>query len=91
MSERVINISFPIKENILISLKETKEQFTKEMLYSTALVLYRKHKLSLGKSAEFAGYSKIDFIKKLQGENEFIFDYTDDEIDEIFSDSKITL
>lgn len=91
MAERIINISLPIKENILLSLKETKEQFTKEMLYSTALVLYRKRKLSLGKAAEFAGYSKIEFIEKLQQDNEFIFDYSEDEIDEIFSDSKIDL
>lgn len=91
MEEKVINISFPIKENILISLKETKDQFIKEMLFSTALILYRKRKLSLGKAAEFAGYSKIDFIEKLQQEKEYIFDYNDDEMNEIFSDSKLSL
>lgn len=91
MEEKVINISFPIKENILISLKETKDQFIKEMLFSTSLILYRKRKLSLGKAAEFAGYSKIDFIEKLKQEKEYIFDYNDDEMNEIFSDSKLPL
>jgi len=87
MPERTINISFPIKENILLSLKGTKSEFTNEILYLSALHFYRKRKLSLGKAAELAGYKKIEFIEKLQRENEFIFDYTEEEIDEIFEDA----
>lgn len=86
MSERVINISFPVKENILLSLKESKDEFAKEILLFAALMLYRKGKLSLGKAAELAGYNKVDFIGKLQTEGEFIFDYTDEEIEEIYND-----
>lgn len=86
MSERVINISFPVKENILLSLKESKDEFAKEILLLAALMLYRKGKLSLGKAAELAGYNKVDFIGKLQTEGEFIFDYTDEEIEEIYND-----
>jgi predicted HTH domain antitoxin len=88
MSERVINISFPVKENILLSLKESKDEFAKEILFFAALVHYRKRKLSLGKAAELAGCNKIEFIEKLQGEEEFIFDYTDEEIDEIYEDAE---
>ena len=86
MSERVINIAFPVKENILLSLKESKDEFAKEILLFAALMLYRKGKLSLGKAAELAGYNKVDFIGKLQTEGEFIFDYTDEEIEEIYND-----
>ena len=88
MTERTIDISFPVKENILFLLKETKEQFMNEVLYSSALVFYRRRKLSLGKAAEFAGFTKIQFIEKLKNDDEFIFDYNKDEINEIFSDSK---
>lgn len=88
MSERTVNISFPIKENILLSVKESKEQFLNEMLYSAALVFYRRRKLSLGQAAEFAGFTKPEFIEKLKKESEYIFDFTEDEIDEIFSDVK---
>ena len=88
MSEKIINISFPVKENILLSLKETKDEFACEVKYLSALLLYRKQKLSLGKAAELAGYSRIDFIEKLKEENEPIFDYVDEEIDEIFEDAK---
>jgi len=89
MSERTVNISFPVKENILLSLKETKDEFAKEVQFLSALLLYRKRKLSLGKAAELAGYkNKIEFIEKMQKEEEFIFDYTDEEMNEIFEDAK---
>ena len=51
MSERIITISFPVKENILLSLKESKDEFVKEILFLSALVLYRKRRLSLGKAS----------------------------------------
>lgn len=86
---RVINISFPIQENILLSVKETKEEFTKEILFLSALFFYRKRRLSLGKAAELAGYSRVEFIEKLQKEDEYIFDYNQEELDEIFEDNRI--
>ena len=86
MSEKTIDITFPVKENILLSLKENKDDFLKEILFSSALQLYRKKKLSLGKAAELAGFSKIDFIEKLNAEEEFVFNYDDDEINEIIED-----
>ncbi|MBN1558798.1 UPF0175 family protein [candidate division KSB1 bacterium] len=87
MSERTIDITFPVKENILLSLKENKDDFLKEILFSSALQLYRKKKLSLGKAAELAGFSKIEFIEKLNAEEEFVFDYDDDELTEIMEDA----
>ncbi|WP_089728498.1 UPF0175 family protein [Candidatus Thiosymbion oneisti] len=87
MQERIINISFPIKEDILLSIKETKDEFTNDIMYLSALYFYRKRRLSLGKAAELAGYGKIEFIEKLQREKEYIFDYNEEEIDEIFEDA----
>ena len=86
MAEQIIDISFPVKEGILTTLKETKDEFTKDVLFLSALLFYRKRKLSLGKAAELAGYNKIDFMNKLQDEKEYIFDYSEEEIDDIFSD-----
>jgi len=85
---RVINISFPVKEDILLSIRQTKDDFTKEVLFLSALFFYRKRKLSLGKAAELAGYSRIEFIENLKRENEAVFDYNEQELDEIFEDSK---
>ena len=86
MAEQIINISFPVNEGILTTLKETKDEFTKDVLFLSALLFYRKRKLSLGKAAELAGYNKIDFIDKLKDEKEYIFDYSEDEINDIFFD-----
>lgn len=88
MPERIININLPVKENILLSIKETKDEFTKKVLYLSALHFYRNRRLSLGKAAELAGYTRIEFIEKLKQEEEYIFEYNDDEMDEIFFDAK---
>ena len=85
MSEQITNIRFPVKENILISLKKSKAEFINDILYFSALSFYQRKKLSIGKAAELAGLDKIDFIHKIQ-EEEAIFNYTEDEIAEIFSD-----
>lgn len=87
MQQQVINISFPVNANILLSLKENKDEFIRDILFSTALIFYRKGKLSLGKAAELAGYDKLGFIDKLRREGEPVFDYSADEIDEIFADA----
>ena len=86
MSEHIINITVPVKENILLSLKESEQEFTKDMLYLSALSFYKKGKLSLGKAAELAGYGRIDFIDKLRLEGEVIFDYSDSDVDSIVND-----
>ncbi len=86
MQEQTVNISFSVKQAILASLNETQDEFTKDVLFLSALLFYRKRKLSLGKAAELAGYSRLDFIDKLQAEKEYIFDYSDSELDDIFND-----
>jgi len=85
MLDKTINLSIPVKESILFSLKESTDEFSQELLYLSALMLYKRRKLSLGKAADLAGYSKIDFIYKLKKEAEAVFDYNKDEIDEIFN------
>jgi len=86
MSEHTIHISFPVKENLLRLLKATEAEFIQDIRFSAALSFYRKQKLSLGKAAELAGYSKIDFIQKLQAAGEPIFEYSDAELETIFTD-----
>ncbi|MEI7838941.1 MAG: UPF0175 family protein [Methylococcaceae bacterium] len=70
-----IQLQISIDDNFLLSLKEKKDEFIKQMVFHHALMLYRKGKLSLGKAAELAGYDKISFIQKLQHDGEVIFDY----------------
>lgn len=88
MIEKSLNISFSVKADILLSLKENTEEFTQNLRFLSALMLYRKNRLSLGKAAELAGYTKLDFIDKLKGENEAVFDFNEQEIADIFADAK---
>lgn len=64
------------------------EQSPQELRFLSALTLYRQRHLSLGKAAELAGFSKLDFIERLIKENEPIFDYSEAEMDEVFADVK---
>lgn len=86
MLEKTMNISFSINESVLFSLKENTAEFTQSLRFLSALMLYRKRRLSLGKAAELAGFSKLDFIHKLQLEKEPVFDFNEEEIAAIFAD-----
>ena len=61
------------------------------MLFHHALMLYRKNKLSLGKAAELAGYDRLGFIQKLQVENEVVFNYETDLVNEMVGNVRKTL
>lgn len=82
-----MQLTLTIPDNFLISIKEKKEDFIKAMLFNHALMLYRKNKLSLGKAAELAGYDKLSFIQKLQLENEPIYDYEPELVDEMVNNT----
>jgi len=81
-----MNVSFSVNDDILLSLKETAEEFTQDLRFLSALMWYRKNRLSLGKAAELAGYSKLDFIERMRLEREPIFDYGEAEMAEILAD-----
>lgn len=83
-------IRFKIDDSILLSLKEQKESFVQAMLFQYALRLYRMQKLSLGKAAELAGYTRLGFIQKLQAEREPIFDYDSALINEMIESARTT-
>lgn len=82
-----MNVSFSVNDDIPLALRENAEEFTRDVRFFSALMWYRKNKLSLGKAAELAGYGKLEFIERMKLENEPIFDYGDQEIFEIFADA----
>jgi len=86
-----MKLTINIPDNLLISVKEKQEDFIKTMLFNHALALYRKNKLSLGKAAELAGYDKLTFTQKLQFENETIYNYEPELVNEMVNNSQQTL
>lgn len=58
-----LTIEYP--EDVLLSLKEDKQEFEREARFILALKLYELGKLSSGKAAELAGINRIQFLMKL--------------------------
>ena len=75
-----------IDSSILLSLKASSEELAYKMKLYTAIALYQKKQLSLGKSAQFLGMDRLNFIELLKQDNIPIFDYTNREMSEVFDD-----
>lgn len=58
-----MTIEYP--DEILVSLKETQEDFSRELKTAAAVKLYELGKLSSGKAARLAGIDKTSFLKLL--------------------------
>lgn len=77
-----------VDNSILLSLKASGEELVDKMKFYTAVALYQKKRLSLGKAAQLVGMDRIDFMKALQNEDLPMFDYSKEELEEIFDDAK---
>jgi len=76
-----------IDNSILLSLKASSEDLVYKMKLYTAIALYKKRQLSLGKSAQFLGMDRLSFIELLKQDNIPIFDYSNREMNEVFDDA----
>ena len=63
MKENILTIKY--SDDILFSLKETKEEFEEEARYLLALKLYELGKISSGKAAKIAGISRVSFLLRM--------------------------
>ena len=58
-------ISFDVPEDVLLSLNESEQDFAREARVLTAISLYHRGKLSMGKAAELASMEKTQFLFEL--------------------------
>jgi len=77
-----------VDNSILLSLKASGEELAYKMKLYTAIALYQKRQLSLGKSAQLLGMDRLGFIEVLRKDNIPIFDYSEREMSEVFDDSE---
>jgi predicted HTH domain antitoxin len=63
MKENMLHI--PYSEDLLLSLKESKEQFEQDARFFLAIKLYELGKISSGKAAKLAGLGRVQFLLKL--------------------------
>lgn len=71
MNDEILRIKVP--EDIFITIG--KKKLKKIMKLSTAIKLFKDSELSLGKAAELAGVSKLEFIEILSKEGIPVIDY----------------
>ena len=81
------SITIPCPDSVLISLKDTPEQFAKEATKLLAVKLYEMGKLSSGRAAELAGISRISFLQSLEVYGTAIFDMTKEELEKDYENA----
>jgi predicted HTH domain antitoxin len=55
-------LTIPFSEDLLLSLKETPEEFEAEARLLLAVKLYELGRVSTGRAAELAGMSRVEFM-----------------------------
>ncbi|MDA3892168.1 MAG: UPF0175 family protein [Salinivirgaceae bacterium] len=67
MNKQIISVDFP--SDILLTLNESETELKKDIKISLAIQLYLKQKLTIGKAAQVAGLSRLDFETLLSESN----------------------
>ena len=67
MNTQTISVKFPA--DILLTLNETEKELEQQLRISLAIRLYNQQKITIGKAAQIAGLSKLQF-ETLLSENE---------------------
>ena len=79
MNTTTIDIEIP--KDILLSLNENTDELTKKMKLYTALILFKEHKLTIGKAAEFSDLSLYNFMMEAGKHNIDIITYDENELE----------
>ncbi len=73
-------IVLEIPEEILISLKETPLELSRDIRMLAAVKLYEMGKLSSGRAAQLAGVPRVSFLQSLSRFNVSMFDLSAEEL-----------
>ena len=81
-----VNVTVPVPEEILLSLRVRGEEFANQMKALTSMKLYEQEKLSLGQAAAFADMDLLSFMKFL-GQNKISVFGSSEEIEEDYKNA----
>jgi len=77
-----LTITYP--DEVLLSLKESADEFEQEARFLLGLKLYELGKMSSGKAATFSGIKRVEFLMKL---SEYKVSPFQADLDEIIEES----
>ncbi len=80
-------IVLEVPDEVLISLKETSVEFSREILMLAAVKLYQMGKLSSGRAAQLAGIPRVSFLQSLSRYGVPIFELTNEELQRDFENA----
>lgn len=83
MNTQIISIDFP--SDILLSLNKNENELKQDIKLALAIRLFRLQKLTIGKAAQIAGLSRLDFETVLSENEVPISNLT---IEEVMNDSQ---
>lgn len=74
------SIHFDLSDEVLIALKDTPEELSRDIRMAAAAKLYEIGKLSSGRAADLAGVSRISFLQSLKEYGVSILDLSEEEL-----------
>lgn len=80
MEHYMKTVQIELPEEVLLSLKETPDELSREIRIAAAAKLYELGKLSSGRAAELAGISRVGFLQILGRYRVSIFNITIEDI-----------
>ncbi len=84
---QVHEVKIRIPHEVLLNLRKSRGEVAEDIRRQAAIRYYKTRVLSLGKAADLAGMSRFEFIDYLRFNDEPVFDYTDEELEEIKQDA----
>ena len=75
-----VKIEMEIPKDFLYAFDISEKRISNELKLLSAIELYREHKISMGKAAEFAQLDKFIFQQELSSREIPVIDYNIDEI-----------
>lgn len=80
-------IVLEIPDEILISLKETPSELSRDILMLAAVKFYQMGRLSSGRAAQLAGIPRVSFLQSLSRYGVPIFELTPEELRQDFENA----
>jgi len=80
-------VKFEVPFEVLLNLHKSPVEAVADIRRQAAIRYYKTRVLSLGKAAELAEMNRFEFIDYLRFNGEFVFKYSDEELEEIKNDA----